>query len=99
MGSPEDGGGRTSEGRYTSVYYETQVLTNHPEGIGDDWIERAVFAPDRVAINSENQTISYWALIPEMGKSVRVVLRERDGTLINRFFDSGETRRRSTGQR
>ena len=93
-GSPEEGGGITSAGRYTSVYYEEQVLTKHPEAIIDEWIERVIFEPDRIAINPRNDTISYWGYIPELGNSIRVVLRERDGTLINRFPDSQETKRR-----
>ena len=64
----------------------------------DEWIERVVLNPDRVTENSENGTISYWAFIQEIDKSVRVVLRERDRTLINRFLDSNETRKRSKGQ-
>lgn len=92
-GEPEEGGGITSAGRYTSVYFEEQVLAKHPEAINDDWIERIVTQPDRIAINPINGTISYWAYIREYGKSIRVVLRERDGTLINRYPDSNETRK------
>lgn len=92
-GEPEGGGGITGAGRYTSVYYEEQVLSKHPEAINDEWIERIVAQPDRVAINPINGTISYWAYMQEYGKSIRVVLRERDGTLINRYPDSNETRK------
>ena len=91
---PEDVSGIAGAGRYISVYYEEQVLAKHPEAINDDWIERIVTQPDRVAINPINGTISYWAYIQEYGKSIRVVLRERDGTLINRYPDSNETRKR-----
>ena len=93
-GEPEGGGGITGAGRYTSVYYEEQVLSKHPEAINDAWIERIVAQLDRVAINPINGTISYWAYMQEYGKSIRVVLRERDGTLINRYPDSNETRKR-----
>ena len=95
MGAPESGGGITDLGRYTSAYYEKQVLVKHPEPIADEWIERVVAQPDRVAINDKNGTISYWGYIPEFDNSIRVVLRERDGTLVNRFPDSTEARRRS----
>lgn len=88
MGEPEEGGGITGAGRYTSVYYEAQVLSKHPEPIDDAWIERVVMGPHRVAINERNGTVSYWAYIHELGKSILVVLPERDGTLINRFPDS-----------
>ena len=71
---------------------EEQVLSKHPEAINDEWIERIVAQPDRVAINPINGTVSYWAYIQEYGKSIRVVLRERDGTLINCYPDSNETR-------
>ena len=90
-GAPEEGGGITSAGRYTSAYYEGQALSTHPEPIDDEWIERVVAGPHRIAIKSENETISYWAYIQEADKCIRVVLRERDGTLVNRFFDSMET--------
>ena len=97
-GEPEEGGGITSAGRYTSVYYETQALDTHPELIDDEWIERAVTQPHRTTIRHENETISYWAYIQEANKCVRVILRERDGTLINRFFDDKETREWIKGQ-
>ena len=93
-GVPEEGGGITSAGRYTSVYYENLVLTKHPEPINDSWIEHVIAEPERIAINPRNGTISYWGYIPELGNSIRVVLRERDGTLVNRFPDSQETKRR-----
>ena len=82
-----------STGRFTCRYYQELVLVKHPEAISDDWIERIVLQPDRIAINQRNETVSYWRFIPEFGKSILVVLRERDGTLINRFPDSNETRR------
>ena len=93
-GVPEDGGGITSAGRYTSIYYERRALLKHPEPINDEWIERVVTQPERIAINQMNDTISYWAYIPEFGNSIRVVLRERDGTIINRFPDSQEAKTR-----
>ena len=93
MGEPEEGGGITGARRYTSIYYEEQVLSKHPEAIDDEWIERVVTQPHRVAINERNGTVSYWAYIQEVDKCILVVLRERDGTLINRFPDSNETRR------
>ena len=91
-GEPEEGGGITSAGRYTSAYYRRQALATHPEPIDDEWIERAVTQPHRTAIRYENETISYWSYIQEANKCIRVILRERDGTLINRFFDGKETR-------
>ena len=97
-GQVETGGGITGAGRYTSIYYEEQVLTKHPERIDPEWIERVVTQPDRVAINPRNGTVSYWRYISEYGKSIRVVLRERDGTLINRFPDDAETRRNLRGR-
>lgn len=93
-GEPEEGGGITSAGRYTSVYFETLALTKHPEAISDDWIERVVAQPERFEINPINGTIAYWAYIPEFGNCIRVVLRETDGTLLNRFPDSQERKRR-----
>ncbi len=93
-GALEEGGGITSSGRYTSVYYEKQALPKHPERIYDEWIERVVAQPERIAINPGNGTISYWGYIPEFGNSIRVILRERDGTLVNRFPDSKERQRR-----
>ncbi len=93
-GEAEEGGGITSAGRYTSVYYETLTLTKHPEAISDDWIERVVAQPERFEINPINGTIAYWAYIPEFGNCIRVVLRETDGTLLNRFPDSQERKRR-----
>ena len=93
-GEPEEGGGITSAGRYTSVYYETLALTKHPESISDHWIERVVAQPERVEFNPINGTIAYWSYIPEFANCIRVVLRERDGTLINRFPDSDEAKRR-----
>ena len=98
MGEPEEGGGITGAGRYTSIYYEEQVLSKHPEAIDDVWIERVVTQPHRVAVNERNGTVSYWAYIHELGKCILVVLRERDGTLINRFPDSNETRRWLRGE-
>ena len=65
----------------------------HPEFILDDWIERTVFQPARVRISEINQTIAYWGFIAEINGYIRVVLRERDGTLINRFIDSKEAKR------
>ena len=93
LGRPETGGGITSAGRYTSMYYEGRVLTRHPEPIDDDWIERVVNQPDRIEINQRNETIAFWGYIPEFGNSIRVILRERDGTLLNRFPDSREAKR------
>lgn len=97
LGRPEAGGWITSAGRYTSIYYESQALTKHPEVINDDWIECVVNQPDRIAINPRNGTISYWGHTPELGNSIRVILRERDGTLVNRFLDSMEAKRRLRG--
>jgi hypothetical protein len=94
FGRPEPGGGITSAGRHTSIYYESRVLPKHPELIDDDWIEQAVNQPERIAINASNETISYWRYIPEFGNCIRVTLRERDGTLVNRFADSKEAKRR-----
>ena len=94
FGLPETGGGITSAGRYISVYYVSRVLTRHPEPIDDDWIERVVNQPDRIEINRRNETITFWGFIPEFGNSIRVILRERDGTLVNRFPDSREAQRR-----
>ena len=74
-GRPELGGGITSADRQTSMYYESRVLAKHPELIDDEWIERVVNHPDRIAINASNETISYWGYIPEFGNSIRVILR------------------------
>ena len=63
-------------------------MSKQPEAIDDPWIERVVTQPHRVAINERNETVSYWAYIQEVGKCILVVLRERDGTLINRPPDS-----------
>ena len=92
FGQPGEGGGITSASRHTSVYYQGKALETHPELIDDEWIERTVTQPHRIAIKSENETISYWAYIQEADKCIRVILRERDGMLINRFFDGKETR-------
>lgn len=50
-GRPEEGGGITSTGRYTSAYYEKQVVLKHPERICDEWIERVVAQPECMATN------------------------------------------------
>ena len=93
FGRPEAVGGITASGRHTSAYYQQQVLVKHADPICDEWIEQVVARPYRVTINERNGTIAYWAYIQEFGNFIRVILRERDGTLVNRFPDSKEARR------
>ena len=93
MGAAEDGGGVTRAGRYTSAYYESIALRKHPEFILDDWIERTVLRPSGVRINESNETIAFWGYITEINGYIGVVLRERDGNLVNRFIDSKEAKR------
>ena len=73
----------------TTAYFE--AVRNRPDraGIQAAWIERAVRAPVREAVQADGR-IRRWAPISEAeGKTLRVVLLADGETVHNAFFDRG----------
>lgn len=54
--------------------------------IQKDWITLVIEKPEEIQIQSDGR-IRKWAMIPEIGKYLRVVLLEDGETVHNAFFD------------
>ena len=71
----------------TTRYFE--ALRSRPDRatIQDEWIERAIRAPVKEAVQADGR-IRRWVEVPEMeGRYLRVVLLEDGETVHNAFFD------------
>ncbi len=66
-------------------YFTTSVLARRPY-LKVEWIEYVLSNPVRTEVQA-NGRIRHWALIPEMGKYLRVVTEPDGETVHNAFFD------------
>ncbi len=69
----------------TSKYYEFSVRYRRPE-IKDEWVERAISAPEYTEIQ-KNGRIRHYIYIEEYDKFLRVVID--NGEVLNAFLDRG----------
>ncbi len=69
----------------TTHYFRTSVVVRRPD-IKSEWIELALNHPARTMVQA-NGRIRHWALIPEIGKYLRVVTESDGETVHNAFFD------------
>jgi hypothetical protein len=69
----------------TTPYFSTSVMARRPY-LGREWIESVLTNPLRTEVQA-NGRIRRWALIPEMGKYLRVVTEPDGATVHNPFFD------------
>lgn len=73
----------------TTEYFKTVRTRTDRVMIRDEWIERAVAAPDLEQIQEDGR-IRRWARIPEAGgRYLRVVLLADGETVHNAFLDRG----------
>lgn len=73
----------------TSRYFEATRIRPDRAIILDDWIEEAIRAPIREAIQADGR-IRRWTRVDDLGgKYLRVVLLEDGETVHNAFFDRG----------
>jgi len=64
-------------------YFRSSVLPRRPY-LRNHWIERVLHEPLRTQVQA-NGRIRYWALIPEVGRYLRVVT-EADGQTVHDAF-------------
>ena len=69
----------------TTRYFTTSVMARRPY-LRREWIEGVLTNPVRTAVQS-NGRIRRWALIPDVGKYLRVVTEPDGETVHNAFFD------------
>ena len=69
----------------TTRYFTASVRTRRP-GLKDEWIEYTLNNPIRTEVQA-NGRIRRWALIPELGKHLRVVTESDGETVHNAFLD------------
>jgi hypothetical protein len=68
-----------------TLYFSTSVMTCRPY-LRREWIESVLTNPLRTEAQA-NGRIRHWALIPEAGKSLRVVTEPDGETVPNALFD------------
>ncbi len=71
----------------TTDYFKISVLARRPY-LKQEWIEYVLHNPIRVEVQL-NRRIRRWALIPELGKYLRVVTEADGETVHNAFLDRG----------
>ena len=69
----------------TTQYFVTSVMLRRPY-LKDEWIAQVLNSPIRTEIQA-NGRIRHWALIPELGKYLRVVTESDGETVHNAFLD------------
>jgi uncharacterized protein YuzE len=69
----------------TAPYFFTSVMARRPY-LRREWIESVLTNPLRAEVHA-NGCIRRWALIPDMGKYLRVVTEADGETVHNAFFD------------
>ena len=69
----------------TTPYFSTSVMARRPY-LRREWIESVLTNPLRTEMQTSGRT-RRWALIPDMGKSLRVVTEADGETVHNAFFD------------
>jgi hypothetical protein len=70
-------------------YFRTVRLRSDRASIRDEWITRAVAAPEHVSRQGDGR-LRHWLRIPEAGnRYLRVVLLADGETVHNAFFDRG----------
>jgi len=70
----------------TTRYFEHMRQRPDRAIILEEWILRVIDSPDRTELQSDGR-LRMWALIPEVGKFLRVILLEDGKTVHNAFFD------------
>ena len=69
----------------TTHYFTTSVMTRRPY-LKEEWIEFVLNNPIRTEVQT-NGRIRRWALIPEVGKYLRIVTESDGVTVHNAFLD------------
>ena len=69
----------------TTAYFSTSVMARRPY-LRREWIESVLSNPLRPEVQA-NGRIRRWALIPDVGKYLRVVTGADGETVHNAFFD------------
>jgi hypothetical protein len=69
----------------TTRYFSTSVMIRRPY-LRREWIESVLANSLRIEVQA-NGRIRRWALIPEVGKYLRVVTEADGETVHNAFFD------------
>jgi hypothetical protein len=69
----------------TTRYFTASVMARRPY-LRREWIEAVLTNPVRVEVQS-NGRIRRWALIPDVGKYLRVITEPDGETVHNAFFD------------
>lgn len=69
----------------TTLYFATSVMARRPY-LRMEWIEYVLKNPIRTEVQT-NGRIRHWALIPEVGKYLRVVTEPDGETVHNALFD------------
>jgi len=69
----------------TTQYFTTSVRPRRPY-LKDEWITSVLNNPIRTEAQA-NGRIRHWALIPELGKYLRVVTESDGETVHNAFLD------------
>jgi hypothetical protein len=69
----------------TTRYFSTSVMVRRPY-LRREWIESVLANSLRIEVQA-NGRIRRWALIPEVGKYLRVVTEADGETVHNAFFD------------
>ena len=69
----------------TTQYFATSVMPRRPY-LKDEWITHVLNNPIRTEVQA-NGRIRHWALIPELGKYLRVVTESDGQTVHNAFLD------------
>ncbi|MGM0404343.1 MAG: hypothetical protein ACQERN_14870 [Thermodesulfobacteriota bacterium] len=70
----------------TTQYFDYTRKRPDRAMIQKDWITLVIEKPEEIQIQSDGR-IRKWAMIPEIGKYLRVVLLEDGETVHNAFFD------------
>jgi hypothetical protein len=71
--------------RFTAYFLHVRSRPDRAS-IEDDWIERAIRAPERRQRQADGR-IRCWVYIPEVARYLRVVLLADEQTVHNAFFD------------
>ena len=69
----------------TTSYFSTGVIVRRPD-LRREWIESVLTNPLRTEVQA-NGCIRCWALIPDVGKYLRVVTEADGETVHNAFYD------------
>ncbi len=69
----------------TTAYFSTSVMARRPY-LRREWIESVLTNPLRTEVQA-NGRIRRWALIPDVGKYLRVVTGADGETVHDAFFD------------